>query len=207
MKGIILLNGEPYNGNIGSGDLVYCCDGAYKWAKDKVKIDENIGDFDSLKETPFPPPKKIYPEEKDYTDGEIAMRQMINSGADEIDVYGGGGMREDHFLTNLHTMYYAFERGVFCRMITNYSVMFFIGQACEFKNLNGKTLSLIPFFGDCVVEESEGLYYPLKNLTLKIGQCGLGTSNVIISDNAKISGVRGVLLACIDRSKKGEYGG
>lgn len=202
-----MLNGEPYDGKIDGGDLVYCCDGAYAWAKDRIKIDENIGDFDSLKEKPYPPPKKIYPEEKDFTDGEIAMRQMIKSGADEIDVYGGGGRREDHFLTNLHAAYYAFKRGVFCRMITNYSVMFFISEKYEFKNLKGKTLSLIPFFGDCTVGNSKGLYYPLNNLTLRIGECGLGTSNVIISDEAAVSGVKGVLLACIDRSKKGEYGG
>ena len=48
MKGIILLNGEPYPYAIDAGNaLVYCCDGAYKWAKSKVRIDKNIGDFDS----------------------------------------------------------------------------------------------------------------------------------------------------------------
>ena len=48
MKAIILLNGEPYRGAIAEGAYVYCCDGAYKWAKDKVRIDENLGDYDSL---------------------------------------------------------------------------------------------------------------------------------------------------------------
>lgn len=208
MKGIILLNGEPYEGKIEDGGaLVYCCDGAYKWAAGKVHIDENIGDFDSLNVTPYPPPKKIYPEEKDFTDGEIAMRQMLKAGVSEVDIYGGGGMREDHFITNIHTMYYAYKRGVFCRMITNYSVMFFVGGEYKFKNLKGRTLSLLPFFGDCTVGSSSGLYYPLKNLDLKIGECGLGTSNVITEDEAYISGVKGNLLACIDCRKKGEIGG
>ena len=51
MKAIILLNGEPYRGEIAEGAYVYCCDGAYKWAKDKVRIDENLGDYDSLQHT------------------------------------------------------------------------------------------------------------------------------------------------------------
>ena len=33
MRGVILLNGEPYLGAIDCENaLVYCCDGAYKWA-------------------------------------------------------------------------------------------------------------------------------------------------------------------------------
>ena len=56
MKGIILLNGEPYSGEIKrDGAIVYCCDGAYEWAKAKVKIDKNLGDFDSLGYVPDPP--------------------------------------------------------------------------------------------------------------------------------------------------------
>jgi len=208
MKGIILLNGEPYQGKIDDGGaIVYCCDGAYKWACGNIHIDENIGDFDSLNEVPVPPPKEIYPEEKDFTDGEIAMRQMLKTGVTEIDIYGGGGMREDHFITNIHTMYYAFKRGITCRMITNYSEMFFVNGGYAFENLKGKTLSLLPFFGNVTVGDSRGLYYPLKNLTLKIGSCGLGTSNVITENNAAISGVKGDLLVCLDKRKKGELGG
>lgn len=42
MKGIILLNGDRYGGEIDAcGALVYCCDGAYKWAKNRVRIDKN----------------------------------------------------------------------------------------------------------------------------------------------------------------------
>lgn len=208
MKGIILLNGEPYIGQIDSSDsVVYCCDGAYSWAKGKVKIDENIGDFDSLKGKPYPPPKKIYPSEKDFTDGEIAMRKMLSLGVNEIEIYGGGGKREDHFLCNIHTMYYAFRSGASCRMITNFSEMFFVNGEYTFEGKKGKTLSLIPFCGDCFVKDSFGLYYPLKGLALRTGFAGLGTSNVITEDKAYIKGVEGDLLVCIDSIKKGEEGG
>ena len=60
MKGIILLNGEPYAEKIDDcGALVYCCDGAYRWAKGKLRIDKNLGDFDSLDEVPYPLPDEV----------------------------------------------------------------------------------------------------------------------------------------------------
>ncbi|MDE7157958.1 MAG: hypothetical protein K2N74_00120, partial [Clostridiales bacterium] len=120
MKAIILLNGEPYRGEICTdGARVYCCDGAFDWAKGRVKIDENLGDYDSLAYLPEPRPTEIYPSEKNSTDGEIALFRAMKAGADEIEIYGGGGKREDHFLGNLHLLYAACENGVRAKMITN----------------------------------------------------------------------------------------
>ena len=62
MRGVLLLNGEPYAGEIdGENAYVVCCDGAYRWANGRVRIDENVGDYDSLDYIPQPPPSKIYP--------------------------------------------------------------------------------------------------------------------------------------------------
>ena len=78
MKGVILLNGEPYKGEIDDTNaLVFCADGAYNWAKGRVRIDENLGDFDSAAEIPFPRPAEIFPSEKNETDGEIALEKML----------------------------------------------------------------------------------------------------------------------------------
>ena len=110
MKAVILLNGEPYRGEIdASAARVWCCDGASEWAKDRVRIDENLGDYDSLSYMPDPPPAEVYPSEKNYTDGELALMRAIAAGADEIEFYGGGGGREDHFLGNLHLLYAALK--------------------------------------------------------------------------------------------------
>ena len=85
MKAIILLNGEPYRGGIDASDArVWCCYGAYDWAKGRVRIDENLGDYDSLGYTPDPPPAEVYPSEKNYTDGELALMRAVAAGADEI---------------------------------------------------------------------------------------------------------------------------
>ena len=112
MKAVILLNGEPYNGEISAEDAyVICCDGAYSWAKGKVRIDENLGDFDSLDEVPDPAPRMKFPSEKNETDGELAVDRALDMGATKIVFYGGGGKREDHFLGNLHLLYKAKTAG------------------------------------------------------------------------------------------------
>lgn len=46
-RGVILLNGEPYKGEISAGFTV-CCDGALRWAEGRTRIDVKAGDFDSL---------------------------------------------------------------------------------------------------------------------------------------------------------------
>lgn len=185
-KAVILLNGEPYRGKIDAdGARVYCCDGAFEWAKGRVKIDENLGDFDSLSYMPDPPPSKIYPSEKNDTDGELALCRAIEAGAQEIAIYGGGGRREDHFLGNLHLLYAASERGVRAEMVTNYSRIFLCAaQESVFLNgVKGKTVSVIPFGGNAHIIKSGGLKYPLNGLDLVYGSTR-GISNEVTEDEA-----------------------
>ena len=199
MKGIILLNGDPYRGEIDTKEaIVYCCDGAYAWAKGRVRIDKNIGDFDSLFEIPDPPPEKIYPSEKNFTDGEIALFKLIEAGVDEIEIYGGGGGREDHFLGNLHLLYKAFGSGVKCCMINNGSILFPADRKIELGKFNGKTLSVLPFGGDLHIIESAGLKYSYPD-KISYGECR-GISNVVLSSDAFLR-VEGCALIAVNRGK------
>ena len=194
MRAIILLNGEPYRGEINSeGARVYCCDGAYEWAKGHVRIDENLGDYDSLGYTPVPPPAEIYPSEKNATDGEIAVNRAIEAGATSIEIYGGGGKREDHFLGNLHLLYAALERGVNAVMFTGGAQIFAGRGRVELNGFCGKTLSIVPFGGSAHIMESEGLKYPLFNLHLVYGSTR-GISNVALSNRAHIVAQGSVLI-------------
>ncbi|MDE6000711.1 MAG: thiamine diphosphokinase [Clostridia bacterium] len=196
MKGIILLNGEPYSGKIAAeGALVYCCDGAYRWAKNKVRIDKNLGDFDSLDEIPFPPPEEVYPSEKDFTDGEIALFQLLDKGVDEIEIYGGGGGREDHFLGNLHLLYRAHANGVKCKMITDNSLIFPASGKIFLGKFAGKTLSVLPFGGELHIIDSAGLKYSYPPC-LSYGECR-GISNISQSPSAYLT-VEGCALVIIN---------
>jgi thiamine pyrophosphokinase len=199
MKGILLLNGEPYQGAIeAEGRFVVCCDGAYRWASKKVRIDENVGDFDSLDVPPMPEPKEIYPKEKNFTDGEIGLFRLIDGGCDEIEIYGGGGGREDHFLGNLHLLYVAHSRGVKAKMITNGACIFPASGRVTLSGMAGKTLSLLPFGGEAHIGESRGLYYPPDGLALTYGSCRT-LSNVILSDEAYIDVTFGTALVFIEK--------
>lgn len=197
MKGILLLNGDPYEGEIeAEGALVYCCDGAYAWAKGKVRIDKNVGDFDSLYEKPFPEPDEIYPSEKNFTDGEIALFKLIDAGVDEIKIYGGGGGREDHFLGNIHLLYRAYSAGVRCEMITANSVIFPAGGEIVLDGNLGKTLSVLPFGANLHIIDSAGLKYQYPEV-ISYGECR-GISNIAVSDKARLR-VDGIALVIINR--------
>ena len=196
MKAILLLNGEPYNGEIeAQGKTVYCCDGAYSWAKNKVKIDKNIGDFDSLNETPNPPPEEIYPSEKDCTDGEIAMKKLIEAGAESITVYGGGGGREDHFLGNLQLLYLGHMSGVICEMVTNSSLIFPVDGKIFLGKYRGQTFSVLPFGGPSHIISYRGLKYPDPE-QITYGNCR-GISNIVTDEDAYLQ-VDGLVLVIIN---------
>lgn len=179
MKVVILLNGEPHRGPIDAeGAFVICCDGAYSWAKDKVKIDELIGDFDSLTEVPEGVDVTRFPAEKDMTDGELAVCRALDMGATFLAIYGGGGLREDHFLGNLHLLYKAHKAGATAVLFTNYSHIFLSEHECRLCYERGTTVSVIPFGGDAHILYSSGLKYPMEDLWLRYGS-SRGISNVI----------------------------
>ncbi|MDE6850482.1 MAG: thiamine diphosphokinase [Clostridia bacterium] len=186
MKGVLLLNGQPYNGEIDCKNAyVVCCDGAYRWARGKVKINENLGDFDSLDCIPEPPPEKIYPSEKDFTDGEIALKRLLEKGVDGIEIYGGFGGREDHFIGNLHLLYAAHARGVKAVMFSENTIAFLGGGTIKLTGFKGKTFSLLPFGGAVHIMDSTGCKYAYPE-TIGYGECR-GISNIAESGCASVT--------------------
>lgn len=185
MKGILLLNGQPYTGAIDCKNAyVVCCDGAYNWACGRVKIDENVGDFDSLDSIPVPPPEEIYPSEKNFTDGEIALGRLINKGVNEIEIYGGFGGRYDHFIGNLHLLYAAHMRGVAAKLFDEDTVAFIGSGKLTLDGINGKTFSLLPFGGAVHIMGSAGCKYAYPD-KIGYGECR-GISNIAVSDSAYV---------------------
>ena len=201
MRAILLLNGQPYRGEINTQNaFVVCCDGAYEWAKDKVRIDKNVGDYDSLPYVPTPPPSKIYPAEKDFTDGEIAMNALFERGVDTIEIYGGGGGREDHFLGNLHLLYLAHARDVSAQFITETSVIFPGNGKVTLKGAKGATFSVLPFGGPVHIIKSTGCKYAYPEV-IGYGECR-GISNVVVSDEACVDiDVNDCALIIVNRGK------
>ncbi len=202
LRAVILLNGEPYRGEISAeGAYVICCDGAYSWAKGKVKIDENLGDFDSLEETPVPPPRTLFPSEKNETDGELAVDRALELGAKELLFFGGGGGREDHFLGNLHLLFKAERAGASASLFTNGACIFLVGEGeRRFPSKRGQTLSLLPFGGDAHIMNMRGLKYAEEELFLRYGSTR-GISNLATGEEVSFRVKKGPLIVILNEEE------
>ncbi len=196
---VILLNGEPYRGEIDAeNSTVLCCDGAYSWAKNRVRIDENLGDFDSLSEVPSPLPSQRFPAEKNETDGELAVDRALSLGATDIDFYGGEGKRADHFLGNLHLLYKAKKLGVNARLIGNEAEFTLCGEGeQQFPCKVGQTFSLLPFGGDAHIMELKGVKYAADDLLLSYGSTR-GVSNLTKEEKFSFRVEKGYVLVVIN---------
>ncbi len=82
MRCIIIGNGSYDNFfDIKPDDFVICADGGYNYAvKFNITPDCIIGDMDSVKTDISGKETMVYPREKDYTDGELAVRLAIEKG-------------------------------------------------------------------------------------------------------------------------------
>ena len=199
-KAVILLNGEPYRGEISAeACYVICCDGAYAWAKGRVRIDENLGDFDSLEEVPEPRPLQKFPSEKEKTDGELAVDRALELGASEIIFYGGGGGREDHFLGNLHLIYKAVRAGMASAVLQlNGATIALCGKGGQkFFCRKGQTVSLLPFGGDAHIMMMWGLKYAERDVWLRYGSTR-GISNLTLSEAFSFRVKKGYVLVVIN---------
>ena len=78
-------------------------------------------------------------------------------------------------------------------MHTNYTDVYCAAGEVKWRNKRGITLSLAPVGLSAHIVESEGLKYPLCDLTLRAGSCR-GVSNVVEADAARIDCDEGVLF-------------
>lgn len=90
------------------GRLIIAADGGLMlFASLGLKPDLIVGDFDSVDPTVLQKYNEIemirYPERKDATDGELAIRAALERGCDDIELYGAIDTRyeTDHLLANL----------------------------------------------------------------------------------------------------------
>ncbi len=183
MKCYIILNGEGLkNIDIKPNSYIIATDGAVRYCESK-NIEPNlvVGDFDSLgyvcKNA------KVFPRDKNLTDGEIALRQAYNQGFKEVEFLCGGGGRDDHFICNLRLLEIAYNEGIFASLITNYSQIYYIEKSLSLEVDKSSYISILPICNS-IIESSSGLKYEYSNTILNRAST-LGISNV--ATNGKIS--------------------
>ncbi|HPL88978.1 MAG TPA: thiamine diphosphokinase [Caldisericia bacterium] len=176
MEKIALL---ALGGSIYSQDIKLCGNCSFSCAADSgldgllsVGITPNlvIGDMDSVNPKNLSKIKNLgieiisYPEQKNATDGELAIEELSKRGFGEINIVGltgGKAGRPDHVLFNYWLFWLENKLGIKLRGFCEGFEIFSVSGCCHIKCKKGMTVSILPFFGTTNMKLS-GLKYPFE---------------------------------------------
>jgi thiamine pyrophosphokinase len=142
-----------------------------------------------------------YPEMKDETDLELALRYAADNHDDQIVILGALGGRLDQLLANIYLLIMPFIRDRKVTIADAYQEAWILPEGRS--RVIGKTgdiVSLLPLGGDVQIEHTSGLAWPLADDTLLLGR-SRGISNRMTADCAWIEVKNGTLL-CIHLAEK-----
>ena len=201
---LLFINGTPPKNlpNTEGYSIIACTDGAFHYLKEKnftlEKLDFISGDFDSHSgnDENIYHEKFIYTPDQDFTDFQKALEILKNKNIKKVDVFGGSGGEQDHFLGNIHVAF-LFKDLMEITFYDEFSSYFFIPNDFKIDNVEGKMISLLPF---PKVENlvTYGLNWELKNEDLEITK-RIGTRNFANKNTVKISYKKGDLLIFIGK--------
>ena len=167
-----------------------------------------VGDFDSLsaegalylqglRETEI---MRLKPE-KDDSDTQSAVNQMIRRGAKDILILGATGTRLDHVLANLGLLSMGKEKGVHIAIADqwNYITLAESGTLLHREEQFGKYVSFFTVGGDVTGLTLREFKYPLNGYHLTVEDSGLTVSNEISEETAEILYESGQLLMIMSR--------
>jgi thiamine pyrophosphokinase len=156
-----------------------------------------IGDFDSC------PPEilslysdvscKRFPCDKDETDLELALNELMHPDIEEITLFGALGNRVDHTLGNI-ILLSRFPGRLFIE--DNSERIFIIDKKVFLSCSIGQLISLIPINGPVSDIHTEGLKWKLSGATLD--KHFIGISNSAERHEVSISVGQGDLLCCLN---------
>ncbi|MDY2972415.1 MAG: thiamine diphosphokinase, partial [Eubacteriales bacterium] len=152
-----------------------------------------VGDLDSLENRKDGLNYVVFPKEKDETDGQLALDYAKSAGYDAVTIYGATGGDIGQILGNIGLLKYAKDIKIDARISgVGFDIKLLEGKVSD-TAFEGQKISLFPFFGDALVTNSRGLYYPLENLLLSAGT-NRGLSNVATANEISFTVESGILL-------------
>lgn len=198
-KVLLFINGDAPKSlpNPKHYDLIACTDGAFHYLKSMGfpldKLDFISGDFDSHSgsDEDMYQDKFILTLDQDKTDFHKALEIILEKGFSEVDVFGGSGGEQDHFLGNL-TVAYAFKDRMKIKFYDEFSEYYFIPNYFKLKGVKNKMISLYPFPSVNNIT-TKGLNWPLTKDSLSIIS-RIGTRNFAIEDEVSIEYESGDVL-------------
>lgn len=133
---------------------------------------------------------------KDETDTELALREALAAGAQQVTLLGATGGRLDHSLANILLLGMPLPPGVQVTLLAGRQRLIAIRGQAEIAGQPGDLVSLLPLGGDATGIWTVGLEYPLRGETLPFGT-PRGVSNVLTAPRATVRVQAGMLLAVI----------
>jgi thiamine pyrophosphokinase len=131
---------------------------------------------------------------KDWTDTELAFREAVRRGFNDIIILGALGTRFDHGLGNVHLLRQAYEQGCTLTLMDENNE---ISLCTDTFQLNACSrfpyISLLPLTPEVTGVTLQGFRYPLNDATLKLGW-SLGISNVLETAVGTVTVTSGLLL-------------
>ncbi len=212
-KALLFINGDSPKSiaDLSGYDLIGCTDGAFHYLKQLKfpldKLDFISGDFDSfchselveeswIKESQRDNFEIIETPDQNKTDFQKALEIIIEKGFKNIDVYGGSGGEQDHFLGNL-SVAFAFKDKINLQFFDEYSSYFFISKDFSISGVKNKMISLMPFPIAKNIK-TKGLKWPLYQEDLILGE-RIGTRNVAENEEVSIQYQEGDLLIFVGK--------
>lgn len=202
MKAYIYTGGEIHPDGLrerpASDDLRIAADGGYLHARRLgEQIDLLVGDFDSLGSTAAAEVEAAggevlrVPAEKDETDTQLAVREAVKRGADEMVIIGGLSGRLDHTLSNLAILESLWEHRVGAYITDGRNRARFVkNDSLLIANEGFRYLALIAVDEKCKGVSAEGVKYPLQGATL-CRKNQYAVSNEILGPAALVSVKKG----------------
>jgi thiamine pyrophosphokinase len=200
---IIFLNGAPtgltqLRTYLKGNPLLIGCDGGTRQLLQLGLVpDVIIGDFDSYPDDSQKQTASAtyihYPTDKDYTDGELAIRYAKKAGCKEIILAGALGGRLDHLLGHVLLLNKREFRSLQLKIVDNQQEAYIIRGKATLRGQKGTRISFLPVAGPVAVASCSGLRYDLSHYRIS-PQHNLGISNVMLGSTAEIVITRGALL-------------
>jgi len=199
---IIIANGDsPKRGIIkylqknGIDTIIAADGGANSLYKLEIVPKYIIGDFDSIrpkvKEYFSDKSEIIKIERQDDTDVEKALKFAIEKGYETVYLLGGTGNRMDHSICNLGIVLKFYSR-IRIIMLHGKTILHPYSKDVTLNTFPNETISLYAF-NDKTTITSEGLKYPLENVTLRFGE-NESTSNVATGNNVNLKINDGIIF-------------
>jgi thiamine pyrophosphokinase len=135
----------------------------------------------------------LFPAEKDESDTLLALRDAVECGYTNIEIWGALGGRFDHSAANVILLIHPLAAKVRVQLFTWNQRIFLPGRGRIIAGSSGDLISFFPMGEDVTGIRTQGLQYQPKDGILKF-KYAVGLSNVMLARECSIAWENGTLL-------------